>query len=112
MTHDIHTLILWIRIVDLIASVCATSLPVLYATLFPWRSRMIGKLFMMLAVTLAMAIDLSTLFSFWRPADILVRFWISAVVITLIAVSTLLLSIFMTRLRFPSKKVGKAREVQ
>lgn len=109
MTRDIHTLVLWIRSVAIVASICATSTPAIYAICFPWRSRRIGQLFMLLAVTMALTIDLSMTFMFWRPKDILWVFWIDAIVLTLIAVSTLLLTIFMLRLRFPSKKGKNAR---
>lgn len=112
MTRDIHTLILWIRIVAIVASTCSTFLPVTYAVLFPWRSRLVGRLIMFLTVTLAVTIDLSTLFSFWKPKDILWVFWIDAIVLTAIAASTLLLAIFMIRLRFPSKKGKKKNETQ
>jgi len=109
MTHNIHTLIIWIRVVAMITSCCVTSFPVIYGTLFPWRHREIGKLIMFYAVSVAIIIDLSTLFSFWRPSDILVVFWIDALVLTLVAVSTSLITLFMLRIKFPSRK-GKSNE--
>jgi len=99
MTHDIHTLQAWIRIVVLIAAFCTNSVPVIYAT-FPWRARPIGRLFMYQALSLSMAMDLTALFSYWKPKDVLVVFWVDALVITLIAATSLMMAIFMLKIRF------------
>lgn len=110
MTRDIHTLQAWIRVVVFVAAICTTTLPVLYASLFPWRRRRLGQLFMLQAIAFALAMDLTALFSIWgKKIDILILFWIDATVLTLVAVSSLLLAIFMLRLRFPSKKGKNAQ---
>jgi hypothetical protein len=96
MTQDVEVLRMWIRIVLCIAALGSTSFPVLY--LFsPWRSSPIGRLFMLQAVSFAVAMDLSLLFVFWRPESILVRFWINAIVLTAIAMSTILLTVTVAR---------------
>jgi hypothetical protein len=107
MNSDIHTLVVWIRVVAVIASLCSTSLPILYST-FPWRTRTLGRLFMLLAVNMALAVDLSTMFLFWRPTSTVIRFWINGTILTLIAISTLLLTIFMWRLKHSSQKKGRS----
>lgn len=99
MTHDIHVLETWIRVVAVIASICTTSVPVLYSFL-PWRIHRIGKLFMAQAISFAVAMDLTTLFAFWTPSDILVVFWVDAVVLTLIACSTAALTVATWSMRF------------
>lgn len=104
MTHDIHTLILWIRVVVIIAAACATALPVIYAILFPWYSRVIGRLYMVTKITYAVTIDLTALFMFWQPKNILVVFWVNAIAFTAIAIVSLLMTVFIWRLRYSSKK--------
>ena len=48
--------------------------------------------------------QLSTLLSFWRPKNILVIFWIQAFILTAIAVSTSLLTLWMWRMNGPYRK--------
>jgi hypothetical protein len=104
MTHDIHTLTEWIRVVALIAATCTTMVPILYL-FFPWRSRLIGRIFMLQALSFAAVIDLSTLFSFWHPDDILLVFWIDAIVLTAVAVSTFAFAVLLWSVRpFLKKK--------
>jgi hypothetical protein len=59
---------------------------------------------MLQAISLAVAMDLSALFSVWTPRDILILFWVDALVLTAIAGSTASLSIFMFRLNHPKKR--------
>lgn len=94
MTQDIEVLQFWLRIVCVIACVTTTAVPVIYA-FAPWRTRLFGRLFMLQAVSFAAAIDLITLFAFWRPDNILIVFWVEVIVISGIAVSTLLLTVMM-----------------
>lgn len=103
MSENIEFLGMWILICTIVAAVGTTAVPVLYA-FSPWRSRRLGQLFMLQAVAFAMAIDLTVLFEIWRPINILVLFWVNAVVFTFIASSTSALAIFMWRLNHPSKK--------
>lgn len=103
MTHDIHVLREWIRVVVIIAAVCTTSVPVLYS-FSPWRSRRLGQLFMLQAISFATAMDLSAVFSIWKPTDVLVLFWTDAVVLSAIAVSTASLALLMWTMNHPKDK--------
>lgn len=87
MTRDINVLRAWILIVAIIAAVGTNAVPIIYL-LTPWRQRMLGRLFMFQALTFAAAMNLSVVFTLWRPDDILVIFWVNAVVLTAIAIST------------------------
>ena len=91
MTQDIEVLRAWIRVVVVLATIGATSVPVIYS-FSSWRERPIGRVLMLQAVTFAAAMNLTALFSFWAPTNILVIFWIDAFVLTGIAVSTSMLS--------------------
>lgn len=104
MTHDIHTLVAWIRVVALITSTCTTMVPILYL-FFPWRTRLIGRIFMLQALSFAAVIDLSTLFSYWHPDNILLVFWADAIVLTAVAVSTFAFTVLLWSVRpFLKKK--------
>lgn len=104
MTRDLETLRMWLRVVVIMAAICATAVPVIYA-FCPWRTSLLGKLFMNQAVALAVAIDMNVLFFVWRPTDPLVLFWIWAIAITGLAVSTALMAIFIWRTNLVRKRV-------
>lgn len=87
MTHDLEVLRAWIRIVTVITALAVTSFPILYS-FTPWRTRPVGRILMLQGISFAVAIDLSTIFSFWRPSNILVLFWANAFILTIIAIST------------------------
>ena len=103
MTHDVETLRLWIRAVTFIAAICTTSVPIIYS-FSPWYRSRLGQLFMLKACSFALAMDLACLFMVWQPKNILIIFWADAIVLTLIAGSTLALAILILKLNLPKKK--------
>lgn len=105
MTRDIEVLKLWLLAVVVLAAVAATAVPVLYS-FFNWHKHLIGRLFMLQAVSLAVALDMTVLFQFWNP-DILVIFWIDVSVFTAIAVSTSSLFGLMLKLYLEHKRGTK-----
>lgn len=48
--------------------------------------------------------DLSAVFSIWKPTDVLVLFWTDAVVLSAIAVSTASLALLMWTMNHPKDK--------
>lgn len=100
--HDILTQ--WILACVIVAAVGTTSVPLTYS-FFPWRTRRLGQLFMLQAVSFAVAIDLTALFIIWTPKNIMVLFWINAIVFTGIAISTSALAVVMWQI----KKKGNGR---
>lgn len=103
MTRDIHVLIWWIRVCLIIAGLGTTAVPALYA-FSPWRARRFGQIFMLQAICFAAAVDLTVLFTYWTPRDILVQFLIETVVFTAIAISSSALAVIMWRMNHPKKK--------
>lgn len=106
MTRDIDTLVRYLLVVVIIAAISSTAVPILYAT-GPWRAKVLGRLFMLQAVSFALALDMTVLFQFWQPKDILWLFWIQTVVFTLIAISTSALAWLSWRVNHRPK--GKRR---
>lgn len=104
MTHDVNILRQWILVCLIIAAIGTTTVPILYA-FFPWRSRRLGQMFMLQAISFAAAIDLTALFAFWNPKNELVLFWVNAIVLTGIAISTSALAWIMWQI----KKKGNSR---
>lgn len=87
MTRDIDVLRIWILVVALIAAVGTNAVPIIYL-LTPWRAKMLGRLFMLQAISFALAMDMSLILTLWQPSNVLVIFWINALVLTTIACST------------------------
>jgi len=105
MTRDMEVLRAWIRVVLIITAICSNSVPILYS-FSPWRRSVLGKLFMLQAVTLAIAVDLNVLFMIWRPTDVLVLFWINTIILTALAVSTGSLAVFIWVINHYTKRVA------
>ena len=97
MTHNIDVLREWIRVVVIISAICTTSVPIMYA-FFPWRKRPLGRILMAKAISFAIAMDLSAIFAIWTPSDILIVFWVDAIVLTGIAASTLTMTLYMVNI--------------
>ena len=96
MTTDVDELMNWIRACLVLAAIFTTAFPVLY--LFsPWHSTKLGRLLMLQAVAFALAIDLTLLFQFWVPVNVLIVFWMNAAVFFLIAIATGALTIMLWR---------------
>lgn len=108
MTHDLEVLRAWIRIVLLITCVAVTSFPILYS-FTPWKSRPVGRLLMFQGIAFAVAVDVSYAMAYWRPLDILVLFWINAIILTLISLATSLMSIWVVRMNRPFFRFRKRR---
>lgn len=104
MTRDIETLRAYLRVIVVVVAVCATSLPLVYS-LSHWRARPLGKLIMWLAVTLAMAVDFTVLFMVWAPKDILIVFWIDAIILAMIGGSTASLAFYIWRVNHIRERV-------
>lgn len=104
MTRDIETLRAYLRVIVVVVAVCATSLPLVYS-LSHWRARPLGKLIMWLAVTLAMAVDFVVLSMVWVPEDILIVFWIRAIILTMIGGSTASLAFYIWRVNHIRERV-------
>lgn len=102
ITQNLGALLLWIRIVATIASVCVTLVPLVFS-FAPWRSRPIGRLFMLQAFGFALAFDVRTMFFFWMPEEAYIRFWINALSLTIVAIAELALAYFMARLIFKKR---------
>lgn len=112
MTRDIETLTRIVQVCLFIAAFCSTSFPLLYS-FFPWRSTKLGRLLMLQSVSFALALDCTLLFQFWFPEDILIIFWINALVFILIAVATASLTWMMWTTNHPkalNQRISKRRK--
>ena len=91
----------------IVSSVCATSFPLVWA-FSRWWSTLLGRLIMLQGVTIAVAVDLTFFFNIVAPNfnNLMVLFWINAVVFGLIALSTVLLTVTVIRMNYIRKKKG------
>lgn len=102
MSEEINSLIFWIKICLVIASVGTTLVPFIYA-FSPWYKTNLGRAFMTQALAFSLAVDMTTYFAFRPPEDIRVRLWANAAVFTIIAVSTIGLAILIWRLNYSER---------
>lgn len=103
MTENVEVLIQWVRVCLVIAGISTTAFPILYS-FSGWRKLLLGRMMMAQAIAFAAAVDLTLLFTFWVPSNVLVIFWANAIIFTGIAVSTASLSVIMWRLNHPKKE--------
>lgn len=103
MTHDLELLRLWLRIATVICAVAVTSFPVLYS-FKPWKQNTAGRLLMFQGVAFALAIDVSSILSFWRPSNILIWFWADLFILTIISIAVSALTWWMWQTNSPRRK--------
>jgi hypothetical protein len=108
MTHNIHVLLVWIRVCVCIAAVSTTAVPTIYA-FSPWWKRRLGQIFMLKATSFALTLDLTVLFIFWHPKNILIYFWTEAIAFTMISISTSLQAFMIWQLRRKNRKDRKSK---
>ena len=101
--NDALFLIIWARVALVVAALGANSFPVLYA-FSPWYKSQLGKIMMLLGITLAVALDLSLLFGVWKPHDLWPLLVIQAIIYTMIAFATTGLTFHLWKLNYSSKK--------
>lgn len=87
MTSDVHILYRCIQTCLFVASVGSTLVPIIYA-FSPWHRSALGRAFMAQAVAFAATLDLTVVYSVWRPANVYIRFWTEIFAFALIAYTT------------------------
>lgn len=87
MAKDIESLTQWLIGMLTIAGFFSTAFPIVYS-FSPWYKSRLGRALMIQAIAFALALDLTLIFHFWTPTNILVIFWTNAVIFTLIAGAT------------------------
>ena len=99
MTHEIGALIHWVHVCLIVAAFFATLFPLLYL-ISPWYKSVTGRLIMLQAISFAIVIDLTAVFQYWHPNNILFLFWVDTICFTLIAISSALLTFMLCYLNF------------
>jgi ABC-type multidrug transport system fused ATPase/permease subunit len=101
MNYDLEKLRDWLRICLIVASVCTTAFPILYA-FTPWYRSILGRALMLQAIAFSLAIDLTLFFQYYEitPDNIKGIFWLNLVVFTLIAVATVCLTVIMVKMNY------------
>jgi hypothetical protein len=97
MTEDIEVLTRWIEIFLVTSSVSATTVPVIYA-FFPWYRSRLGRTLMFQSIAFSLALDVTTIFHFWMPSNIMLIFWTNTIIFGLITLATLSVNYMMIML--------------
>lgn len=86
--QDPHeTLVRVIHLIFNIAAITATVLPLAYAFV-PWYKSLVGRVLMLHAVALALALDVTAVFRYWHTHNEELLLWIYITVISLVAIGT------------------------
>jgi hypothetical protein len=104
ITRDMETAVIVGRILLIVATITTTSFPVLYA-FSPWHKRPLGRAFMLEALTVAFAIWLKFILTFFLadgPRTILL--WMNVIILGLIIIFTSALTILLWRIRSAAKR--------
>lgn len=111
MTRDLESLQHWLLIFLWVASVCTTVFPLIWA-FSRWWSTLVGRLLMLQSVALALAVDLTLVFQYIEvgPDDLLMIFWLNAIVFGLIAVASVLLTVTMIYMNYFRRKPKKENQ--
>jgi len=87
MTGEVETLLTWTRVFLGLAAFFTTMFPVLYS-LARWHETRLGRALMLQGIAFAFVLDLTFLFSFWTPTNMLVIFWANMIGFGAIAATT------------------------
>lgn len=96
-------LILWIRIALVYGAISTTAIPIIFSVV-PWRTRPIGRLFMIQAIAFASALDIQAVRVFWKPKDMIPVYFVNALTLSCIGVATTALAIYVWRMVRARKK--------
>lgn len=91
MNSDVHVLRAWIMVALTAAAFFTTAFPLVYS-FSPWYKSALGRSLMLQGVALAAAIDLTLIYQFKRPSSVIVYFWMNAIVLSLVAFASALLT--------------------
>lgn len=102
MRQDIGALQTWLHICVVIAAVCTTLVPIIYART-KWYRSVLGRLFMLQAISFAIAMVLTAMNHFWQPEPT-TAYILSTLVFTMIAGSTLALTRLIWKLNYTERE--------
>lgn len=106
MTRDPETLKETLKYILFVAAFFATAFPVMYA-FSPWYKSALGKVLMLHGFALAFALDVTLLFYFWQPKDILIVFWIEVVIFALIALANFMICLLLWRNNYSKRSINE-----
>jgi len=104
ITRDMETAVIIGRLLLIVATISTTSFPVLYA-FSPWYKAPLGRAVMMQAVTLALAIWLKFVLTFFiAEGPRVFLLWTNVVVLILITIATSSLTYLLWTIRRTAKR--------
>lgn len=109
MTRDADTLLRWAQGCLIIATIFSNMYPIMYA-FSPWHKSALGRIIMFKAIAFAMALNITLLFQFWHPEDLMVLYLIDAVVFTFIAITTASVTYMVWKLNYSERDTRTTQE--
>jgi hypothetical protein len=104
MPKDLETAIGIIKICLVITGVCVTIFPILYA-MSPWYRSHLGRAMMIQSLSVAFAIDISVIRSYWlRDIDLTTFFILNVAILAFISVASIYLTMALVYYNFMETK--------
>ena len=89
MTHDPQVLLAYVKGCLIVAAICTTIFPVFYLLfLLKRKQTLVGIALLIQGLVFALIVDLTLLFMYWSPHNILVMLWVNSLGFTLISIAT------------------------
>lgn len=107
MTRDVETLQMILKYSLYVAAFFATLFPILYS-FSRWNESGLGRILMIHGITLALALDVTVLFFFWTPNDILIVFWTELIAFSLIGVASILMCFYLVRFNYLKRRTNES----
>jgi hypothetical protein len=110
---DVETLRIWVRVMLLVAAICVTLFPALYATLSPWYRSKIGIALMMKSLSTALLIDYAAVRTYTSPGPpSITSLTVYLALLSLICLASLFITTTMLFLKFNAKGIEDVRPQQ
>lgn len=103
MSEDIHALNHVANVFLWLAAISATLFPIIYV-FSPWYKTDLGRVVMLQAFAFAVALDVTLVFSYWKPGDVLFVHWVEVIVFGMIALATSSMTYLLWKLNYEVRR--------
>lgn len=103
MPSDVDSVLYWSRVFLIIASICVTAFPILYA-FSPWYRSRLGWAVMLQSLSVALAVDISAIVNFKEITSLALILLINVGILAFISVTSLYLTITLLYYNYKPRK--------
>lgn len=99
MNNPYPTLTFWLHILMVIAAICATAFPMLYA-FSPWYRSVLGRALMIQGVALAWILDITAIYALIENEDLETKLWVYVVSFIFLACATAFMTMRLWQINY------------